>query len=98
MELSCYNCGTAATTAANGSVPRLSECDECGSDLHCCKNCAFYDPDSYNDCRENQADRVVDKERSNFCDFFKFADSSSVQAGQSGKKEQALKKLDDLFK
>jgi hypothetical protein len=35
-----------------------------------CRNCAFYAAGAYNDCREPCAERVVDKERANFCEFF----------------------------
>tara|TARA_R110000868_G_scaffold97619_17_gene268676 strand:- start:5675 stop:5851 length:177 start_codon:yes stop_codon:yes gene_type:complete len=34
--------------------------------------CRFYDSSSYNECRETQADRVADKNKSNFCGFFEF--------------------------
>jgi hypothetical protein len=53
-------------------IGRQSQCPSCGADLHCCLNCSFYDEGSYNDCREPQAERVLDKSRSNFCDFFSF--------------------------
>ncbi|MBF0190432.1 MAG: hypothetical protein HQL99_04700 [Magnetococcales bacterium] len=36
-----------------------------------CLNCRFHDTGSYNECRESVAERIVDKDRSNFCDFFK---------------------------
>jgi hypothetical protein len=76
-------------------IGRQSQCPFCGSDLHCCLNCSFYDNGAYNDCREPQAERVLDKTRSNFCDFFKFKQSgkSSVTA-DSGTKD----KLELLFK
>ena len=34
-------------------------------------NCAFYSETSYNECKESQADRVLDKEKANYCDYFK---------------------------
>ncbi|OSM02568.1 hypothetical protein MAIT1_02738 [Magnetofaba australis IT-1] len=33
--------------------------------------CRFYDPASYNECAEPVAERVVEKEDSTFCDWFK---------------------------
>ena len=51
-------------------VGRKDECPHCSGDLHICLHCKFYDPGSYNDCRESSADLVKDKERSNFCDYF----------------------------
>ena len=38
--------------------------------MHCCRNCRFYDPAYHNQCREPQAERQVDKERGNFCEYF----------------------------
>jgi hypothetical protein len=43
---------------------------------------------------------VVEKDRSNFCDYFSFADRAVDTSSPSGhdKKQEAMKKLDDLFK
>jgi hypothetical protein len=51
-------------------VGRREVCPSCGADLHCCLNCACYDPHAPQQCREPQAQRVSDKERGNFCDEF----------------------------
>lgn len=63
--------------------------------MHVCFNCKFYDKGSYNECREPQAERVVEKSKANFCDYF-------VLVGASGDtqetKDEALQKLNDLFK
>jgi hypothetical protein len=56
--------------------------------------CVFYAPGAYNDCREPQADRVTEKERSNFCDWFE--PGSGVPA--SAAKDDARVKLEALFK
>jgi len=37
---------------------------------HVCRNCIHHDRSYNNECRESQADRVVDKEHFNFCDYF----------------------------
>ncbi len=49
---------------------RRDECPKCRADLHSCKNCQHYDRAAYNECKEPQADRVQEKDRSNFCDYF----------------------------
>jgi len=79
-------------------VGRREECPFCGADLHCCLNCNFYSPGAYNDCKEPLAERVIEKNRSNFCDLFVFRDSASAL----GKKDQdgiesAMEKLRSLF-
>ena len=95
----CFRCSNQVVDAR---VSRNDSCVKCGADLKVCKNCVHYDVNAYNECRESQAERVVDKERSNFCDFFSFRkgdarskdESSSTETAQ----EAARKKLDDLFK
>ena len=72
---------------------RLEQCPFCRSDLRCCGNCTFYERGAYNDCREPQAERVLDKAHSTFCDFFSFR-----QTNNSTEKQVAKDKLDALFK
>ncbi len=79
------------------TIGRKDACPFCASDLRCCLNCRHYDADVYNQCRETQADRVLDKDRSNFCDYFNFKDSALDDKPKYGK-DPARKKLDDLFK
>lgn len=78
-------------------VGRKEACPSCGSDLRVCLNCRFNDPGAYNQCRETQAERVIDKDRSNFCDYFIFRDSVSG-AGSGEKTKDARAKLEELFK
>ena len=65
----CFSCGTKIEFV--DKLSRKEECPKCGADARVCKNCEFYDPKVYNECRETQADRLQEKERSNLCDFFK---------------------------
>jgi len=58
-------------------LARREECSKCHSDAHVCKNCEHYDPRVYNECKETQADFVKEKERANFCDYFKVAPLTS---------------------
>jgi len=66
----CHHCKK--EIPADLFVGRQVQCPCCGADLHSCLNCAFYERNAYNDCRERQAERVLDKNRSNFCDYFRF--------------------------
>jgi hypothetical protein len=51
----------------------------------------------YNQCRESQAERVLDKDRSNFCDYFSFHEyCSDAKAKEGG--ETTRDKLEALFK
>jgi hypothetical protein len=67
-SLFCFNCNK--EIPITGLVGRRDECPQCRADMHVCKNCEFYDPKVYNECREPQADIVKEKDRANFCDYF----------------------------
>jgi hypothetical protein len=71
---------------------RGDACPFCASDLKVCLNCRFYDKSAHNECREPQAERVVEKDKANFCDYFEFRVS-----GEEEKTEGALKRLKELF-
>ena len=77
-------------------IGRKDMCPFCNTDLRCCLNCRFYDARVYNQCRESQAERVLDKDRSNFCDYFLFRDTES--GGEYEGKQTARDRLDSLFK
>ncbi|MFC1844863.1 hypothetical protein ACFLZ5_08750 [Thermodesulfobacteriota bacterium] len=70
------------------------ECPACGGDLHICLNCEFYDQSAYSQCRETIKEPVQDKEKANYCDFFRAAKAVSVQADTES---DTFKKLSDLF-
>lgn len=91
----CFSCGK-PLGLPEGPVSRGATCDSCGSDVRVCSNCIHFDPQSYNECREPMSDRVVDKTRSNYCDYFSLR-RGEVSA-QGSKKSDILKSLDDLFK
>ncbi|MGH9452486.1 MAG: hypothetical protein ACRD2O_00775 [Terriglobia bacterium] len=74
-------------------------CPRCGSDLHCCRNCRFFDPGKNNQCSEPQAEWVRDKEAANYCDYFEAASQSLVSgARRPGTAGDIRKKFDSLFK
>ncbi len=64
----CWSCGAVLSPIEYG---RQDSCSKCGRDTKTCKGCEFYDPNAHNECHESQAERVVDKERANFCDYFR---------------------------
>lgn len=92
--MQCYNCHT--QIEIDRKPYRQETCAKCTAYLHCCRNCRFYDPMAHNQCREPQAEWVKDKEMANFCNFFE--PNSEIKSTESTKREEALKKLDELFK
>jgi len=88
-------CAFCHKTVAGSKVYIRDQCPACGNDLHICINCEFYDANAYRQCRESISEPVPDKERANYCDFFRSA-KNGVAADAS--ENDAIKKLHDLFK
>lgn len=93
----CYSCG-APLILPSGTVSRSESCDRCRNDVHVCKNCVHYDTSAYNECREPSAERVVDKEKRNFCDYFSIRKGTAGSGSGGSSRDEMLKKLNDLFK
>jgi hypothetical protein len=93
--LVCWKCGA---SLAEYTLPlrRLEECRKCTAELHVCKLCEWYDVNVAKHCREPIAEEVKDKERANFCDYFKPRPAAYAAAdiAASGK---ARSDLDALF-
>lgn len=64
----CWKCGW---TLLASDYSREKVCFKCGEDTRVCRACQFYDESAYNQCHESAAERVLDKEKSNFCDYFR---------------------------
>ena len=94
-DYQCYNCNRQVTVIDNQKVSFRESCLGCRSDLHVCKNCCFYNPTLNNQCSENQAEPVADKEKNNRCEYFRFNTKSE---SSSEPVINLIKKLDDLFK
>ncbi len=50
---------------------RLDICPRCSAELHVCRMCLEYDTSKAKHCREPIAEEVREKDRANFCDFYK---------------------------
>jgi hypothetical protein len=94
-ELVCWKCGA---SLAELPLPfgRLYECPACRAYLHACKMCVFYDVNATKQCREDDAEEVIEKERANFCEYFK-ARPNAYQSKAHGKAQAARSRVDALF-
>ena len=93
-SVNCYKCNTVLPFEDGQNIGRQEECHNCYANLHCCKMCQFYDTSSYNECKEPVAQRILDKEKSNFCDYFKIG-----KGGKGGpSKGDLMSAADALFK
>ena len=71
MFFNCWKCRRKIECPSGSRVGTRDTCPRCGSDLHACLNCQFYDPAKHNQCAENQAEWVRHKEAANYCDYFR---------------------------
>ncbi|MCM2279641.1 MAG: hypothetical protein NDJ89_16325 [Oligoflexia bacterium] len=86
----CWNCGAELTALDYG---RSDTCRKCGRDTKTCKGCEHFDPMANNQCHENQAERVLEKERSNFCDYFRPRAGSGASAASRDAMKSAAEAL-----
>ena len=94
-NIACYRCGELLSSL---SLPlsRQDECPNCRAHLHVCKMCVSFDPGVPKQCREDDADDVFEKERLNFCDYFKPSDAAFDPA-RKAEADAAQQALADLF-
>jgi hypothetical protein len=100
--MNCHHCGHDVDTRER--VGFRDYCPSCDRALHVCLNCDFYALGYSNECRETQAARVVDKDRFNFCDYFRPAESRPAAqtggkgAGAAAPRGSSRAQLDALFR
>lgn len=93
----CALCGKAVDVGRDMS--RRETCRSCGNDLHICLNCRFYSETAHNKCIETKAGHQRDRDKANFCDYFQYREvAAEGEGGAADAKEEAMRKLDDLFK
>ena len=93
--LSCWKCGHSLDEMPM-PLRRRDECPACGADLHVCRMCEYYDTSVAKSCREPVAEEVSDKERANFCDYFR-GRSGVAAAGGAGEADAARAQLEAMF-
>ena len=88
----CAGCG--ADLGRWERVGRRDACPTCGADLRSCRQCRFYDRRAADACREPETERVAEKTRANFCDYF--VPGATATAGDAPATD-ARAALDRLF-
>ena len=91
----CWKCGEKLLDEPL-PLARLAECPRCRSQLHVCRMCEFFDRSVADSCKEPVADRVMDKERANFCGYLRVSSREWVPQDDSGA-SQARQDLEALF-
>ncbi len=69
-DMNCWKC----QKTIEGKISFRTICEGCGTDLHCCKGCVFYQVGLPNDCRVPNTEFISDREKNNFCEEFKGGD------------------------
>lgn len=62
----CFNCSTTLLDVDFGS-----NCPKCGVALHCCKQCAHFEPSTRFQCLKPIQVRIAVKDQANQCELFK---------------------------
>ena len=63
----CYNCSTTLPPDMVFAGP----CPKCGAQLHCCKQCAYFEPSTRFQCMKPVPVRIAIKDQANECTLFK---------------------------
>ena len=64
-------------------------CPNCGSDIHCCKNCVHYDEELSSKCREPNSPWVRERNTQNNCAFFEFRPAAPPTTPKSDAVDEA---------
>jgi len=76
----CFNC--AATLP--GDTDFRGTCPKCGAALHCCKQCAHFEPSTRFQCLKPVPVRIAVKDQVNECELFKPRMTVARDAAQPG--------------
>jgi len=90
----CWSCGADFKASDYG---RETNCLKCSRPTRVCLNCRWYAPSRPNACEEPIAEPVMEKDRSNFCNFFEPA-TSKGESSESKSDPDHLAAAEDLFK
>jgi hypothetical protein len=64
----CSNCGAVLTAGFDPA----GKCPKCQADLHCCKQCRFFDTGAQFECTQPVPERISPKDAKNTCTFYEF--------------------------
>ena len=87
----CFNCATTLPPDALFTGP----CPKCGTQLHCCKQCSYFEPSTRFQCMKPIPVRIAVKDAANECTLFKprvtvAREATSNQGGGAGPRQAGL--------
>lgn len=63
----CFNC----SMTLPADIDFRGNCPKCGTALHCCKQCAYFEPSTRFQCLKPVPVRIAVKDQANECELFK---------------------------
>ena len=77
-----------------------SQCPKCKADLHSCRNCGYFNPQSRFECTQPLKERVARKDGGNRCEFFeaKTTVEKMTTSASDSRPEDARDAFERLFK
>jgi len=93
--LVCWRCGASLQDLPTPMV-RLAQCKNCGTDLHVCRMCRFYNPNHFEKCDHDLAEPAREVDVANFCHYFR-ATTNAYKPDDKQRTEAALDQLKALF-
>lgn len=95
IDMQCWKCG-AELKHLLLPFSRYEECSVCKADLHACLACLHYAPNLSDACEEDRADFILDKDKANFCDYFR-VNTKAYQKQENTAASEARSRLAALF-
>lgn len=95
-QLKCWKCGQDLKSVPR-PFSRFAECPGCKTELHVCRMCRHYDLRYVGECSHDFADKVLVKDKANFCSHFKPSSRAFEGAAGQPEKEKAQQELQSLF-
>ena len=105
----CSNCGAVLPTSTD--VKAGAKCPHCGQDLHCCKQCRYFDSAARFECMQPVPEPIPRKDAHNDCTFYEIRTtiekdtapaaaqpSPGAPSASPAHPNDARRAFDDLFK
>ncbi len=93
-----FKCARCGATAAETAVASDATCRACGSALHSCTNCTFFDPGARFECRKPTEARVESKMKANACPLFEPKSVRELRSKTAGAPSDPRAAFDALFR
>jgi hypothetical protein len=94
-RIECWRCGT-AVKSSQLPLTRLEQCLHCHADLYVCRLCRSWNPRYTSKCSHDHAEPPLDRERANFCQYFRPA-AGAFRNASAPPGETARAGLEALF-